>query len=299
MIPVNKANILTGYIYAVVSAVIYGCMPLMANYIYADGVSPMTLVFLRNFLALIPLAVLGFRQKKTLKIPVKSLPYIGLLAAFGCCITPVLLFTSYRHIPSGTATVFHFIYPAVVVLCSVVFMRKKLPLGNGISILLCAAGIAMFYTPGQPLNWTGAGLALLSGVTFAVYVLFLPAFPFKAEVNGFLFSFYVAAASSVISLILCIATGQLALPASLIGWGLSALFAILVTVGAVVLFQQSAFMIGSERTSILSTLEPITSVIVGILIFHEQVSLRILIGSLMVIAASLLIAIVDLRKNRQ
>ena len=52
----NKSKMLTGYIYAVVSAVIYGCMPLMANYIYADGVSPMTLVFLRNVLALPVLA---------------------------------------------------------------------------------------------------------------------------------------------------------------------------------------------------------------------------------------------------
>ena len=295
----NKSKMLTGYIYAVVSAVIYGCMPLMANYIYADGVSPMTLVFLRNFLALIPLAVLAFCEKKTLKIPVKSLPYVGFLAAFGCCITPMLLFTAYRYIPSGTATVFHFIYPAVVVLGGVAFFRKKLPLGNAISILLCAFGIALFYTPGQPLNWTGAGISLLSGVTFAVYVLFLPAFPFRSNVNGFLFSFYVAAASSIISFILCIATGQFALPASLTGWGLCALFAILVTVCAVVLFQQSAFMIGSERTSILSTLEPITSVVVGIVIFQEQINARILVGSLLVIAASLLIAVADLRKGKQ
>lgn len=295
----NKSKMLTGYIYAVVSAVIYGCMPLMASYIYADGVNPLTLVFLRNFLALIPLAVLAFGQKKTLKVPIKSLPHIGLLAFFGCCITPVLLFTSYRYIPSGTATVFHFIYPAVVVLGGVAFWRKKLPLGNAVSILLCAAGIGLFYTPGQPLNWTGAGLALLSGVTFAVYVLFLPAFPYKTDINGFLFSFYVAAASSIISFILCTATGQLSLPASLVGWGLCALFAILVTVCAVVLFQQSAFMIGSERTSILSTLEPITSVVVGIIIFHEQVTGRILVGSLFVIAASLLIAVADLRKSKQ
>lgn len=295
----NQSNLIKGYLFAVLSAVIYGCMPLMANFIYADGVSPMTLVFLRNFLALIPLAVLAFGQKKTLKIPKKAIPHIGFLAFFGCCVTPVLLFSSYRHIPSGTATVFHFIYPAVVVLSGVAFLRKKLQLGNALSILLCAVGIGLFYTPGQPLNWIGTVLALLSGVTFAVYVLFLPAFPFKADVDGFLFSFYVAAASSVISFALCIATGQLSLPATLTGWGLCVLFALLVTVGAVVLFQQSAFMIGGERTSILSTLEPITSVVVGIAVFHEQVTGRILAGSLLVIAASLLIAVVDLKKSKK
>ena len=34
-----------GYVYAVLSAVIYGCMPLMAKLIYADGVNSLTLSF--------------------------------------------------------------------------------------------------------------------------------------------------------------------------------------------------------------------------------------------------------------
>ena len=63
-----------GYLSAVLSAVIYGSMPLMAKYIYADGVTPMTLVFLRNLFAIIPLALLAYREKKTLKIPRELLP---------------------------------------------------------------------------------------------------------------------------------------------------------------------------------------------------------------------------------
>ena len=294
----DQTKLIRGYLFAICSAVIYGCMPLMANFIYDDGVSPMTLVFLRNFLALIPLAALAYKQKKTLKIPKKALPSIGFLALFGCCIATVLLLTSYQYIPSGTATVFHFVYPAVVVIGGALCFRKKLLLGNVVSILLCIAGIGLYYTPGQPLNWTGTAFALLSGVAFAVYVLFLPRFPFRETVDGFLFSFYIAAASSVITFALCIATGQLAFPTSLTGWGLCVLFSLLITVGAVVLFQQSAFMIGGERTSILSTLEPITSVVVGIAVFHEEITARILVGSLLVITASLLIAIVDLKKRK-
>ena len=57
-----------GYLFAVLSAVIYGSMPLMAKYIYADGVTPMTLVFLRNLFAIVPLALLAYRPKKTLKV---------------------------------------------------------------------------------------------------------------------------------------------------------------------------------------------------------------------------------------
>ena len=76
------------------------------------------------------------------------------------------------------------------------------------------------------------------------------------------------------------------------------IFAMLVTTGAVVLFQQASFIIGGERTSILSTLEPTTSVIVGILIFHEPLSLRTVLGSVLVILASLLIAVFDIKSQK-
>ena len=53
-----------GYLFAIISAVIYGSMPLMAKYIYADGVTPMTLVFLRNALSIVPLGILAYRERK-------------------------------------------------------------------------------------------------------------------------------------------------------------------------------------------------------------------------------------------
>lgn len=285
-----------GYLMVIVSAVIYGCMPLMSKYIYADGVNPATLVFLRNFLALPSLAILGYIQSKTLKAPVKALPSIGILAAFGCCITPLLLFTSYNYIASGTSTVLHFVYPAVVVVGGIVFLREKVRLFNIISVAVCVTGISLFYDPSASINIEGCLFALLSGATFAVYVLMLPRFKYK-EMKGFHFSFYIAAASSIIMLVYCLATGQLMLPNTLGGWGLCILFALAVTTCAVVLFQQGTFIIGGEKASILSTLEPITSVIVGIIVFSEPVGVRTLIGSLLVISASVLIAISDMKKS--
>ena len=286
-----------GYLYAILSAVIYGCMPFMSKYIYAEGVNPLTLVFLRNFFSLIPLAVLAYLESKTLKIPVKQLPAICGISLLGCCITPILLFSSYRFIPSGTATVFHFIYPAVVVISEILFFRKKAKAGNLISVGLCVLGIGLFYSPGAPINLTGSALAILSGITFAAYVVSLSAFK-KQNISGFLFCFYVTAVSSVASFLICIATNSLILPASLLGWGLCVLFSLLVTTGAVSLFQKSAFLIGSERTSILSTLEPVTAIILGVVVFKDPFRLNTLLGSTLVVAASLLIAVLDLKKAK-
>lgn len=287
-----------GYLYAILSAVIYGCMPLMAKYIYDDGVSPMTLVLLRNALALPVLAVLAYRQSKSLKIPAGALPSLGICSLMGCCVTPILLFSSYRFIASGTATVFHFIYPAVVVLAGMLLLGKKVSWANLFCVLLCVLGIALFYTPGEPLDWRGSALALLSGVTYSVYVLALSGFRYR-QVSGFVFCFYVALIASVLMLVICIASGQLCLPKSILGWALCALFAVSITAGAVALFQRGTFLIGGERTSILSTLEPTTSVFVGVLVFHEPLGLRVLLGSVLVIAASVLIAVFDMREKKK
>lgn len=289
-----KGNTGKGYLFAILSAIIYGSMPLMAKYIYADGVNPLTLVFLRNTFSLLPLSLLAYRQKKTLKIPIKQLPLICLIAVLGCSFTPILLFNSYQYIASGTATVFHFVYPAIVVIAEIFFSKKKTPVGNIFSVLICVLGISLFYSPQQTPNLTGSILALSSGLTFAIYVVLLSHFD-NSAVSGFLFSFYVILASSACTFLMCLITNSFAFPSSPLGWGLCVLFSLLVTTCAVVLFQQSAFYIGSERTSILSTLEPITSIVIGIVILGEPLGVRTLIGSVLVVSASLLIAFFDLK----
>jgi len=293
-----RSNMTKGYIFAVLSAVIYGCMPLMSKTIYADGVDPFTLVFLRNFFSLLPLGALAYKEGKTLKISAKALTSTAVISALGCSITPMLLFTSYKFIPSGTATVFHFAYPAVVMLAGILFLKNKVQITNIICAVLCVLGICLFYTPQQTLSLTGTVLALSSAVTFAAYVLLLSRFD-NSEVSGFLFSFYVALSSSIITLAVCLVTKGLSLPTTMLGWGLCVLFSLLVTTGAVVLFQQSTFIIGGEKASILSTLEPITSVIIGGIIFNEQLGFRVLLGTTLVVSASILIVLFGKKKEKK
>jgi drug/metabolite transporter (DMT)-like permease len=83
------------------------------------------------------------------------------------------------------------------------------------------------------------------------------------------------------------------------GWILCAVFAFLITTLAVVFFQQSAFMIGGEKTSILSALEPTTGIIVGAVVFKEHITPLVAIGSILVVGASILIAISDMKKAKE
>ncbi len=88
----NRSKLLKGYIFVILSAVLYGLMPLITTHIKADGANSYTLVFLRNALSLPALAALALAQQKTLKVPVREIPTIALAALLGCCLTPVLLY---------------------------------------------------------------------------------------------------------------------------------------------------------------------------------------------------------------
>lgn len=291
-----NSKTLKGYTLAILSAVIYGCMPLMAKHIYNDGISPLTLVFLRNFLALPSLAILAFFEKRTLKIPLKSLPFMSLISLFGCALTPVFLFSSYNYMATGIATALHFIYPSLVVIIGIIFLKKRPSVLTITSVGLCFIGIFLFYDPTAGFNLTGSIFAISSGVTMAIYVTLLSCFK-NNQVSGFLFSFYIATISSIIMFVICIISGSLTLPTTLLSWGICFIFAILVTTLAVVFFQQSAFIIGGEKTSILNAIEPITSVIIGIVLFSEPIVLRVIIGVFLVISASILIAVSDLKNK--
>ncbi len=292
----NK-KLFMGYMMVIVSAFLFGCMPLITKHIYNQGIGRESVVLLRNLLALPVLGILAWLQSKSFKIPVRSLPSISIIALMGCCVTPLLLYASYEFIASGTATVFHFVYPAVVVLIGMIFLKKKINLGTAIAVLLCVVGIALFYNPNEPLNWTGCIVALVSGVTYAIYVVMLSVFKYK-EVSGFKLSFYISLVCTITMLVVCLATSKLTLPTNLAGWLLCILLALVINVGAVVLFQRGTFLIGGERASILSTVEPLTGVIVGYFAFGEPISFMTGIGSALVIFASILIALFDGKKSK-
>lgn len=291
-----KRKLFLGYAFIILSAVIFGCNPLFVTFLNNEGINSLSLVLMRNVLSLPVLAILAFRQYKTLRVPAKALPSMAATGIMGCCLTPILLFSSYSYIASGTATVFHFIYPAAVVLAGVLIFREKISRGNLISVIICVLGICLFYTPGEPLDWRGSAFALISGITYAIYILQLAHFRFP-QVTGFLFSLYVSIISGLIMLLVCLLSGMLTLPGSFLGWLYCFAFAIVINVCAVVMFQQGTFYIGGQKASILSTLEPITSIFVGALVFQEVISFRTFIGSVLVILASILIALTDMNNK--
>lgn len=295
----RKNKMILGYFLVIASAVLYGSMGLLATLIYKEGVTPFSLVFLRNTISLPLLALAATLSKKALKINPHALPSIGVITVFGCCITPLLLYISYGKIGTGLTTVFHFVYPAIVTVLSLLFLKSKPKIANLISLAICLGGICvifMFNSSGEQIGMTGSLLALGSGLTYAIYILGLSGFRYQ-EISGFVFNFYGALFCAIVSLFVCLFSGNMYFPASGKGWLLCLLFALICNVGAVVLFQSGTRLIGGERASILSAFEPITGVIIGIAFLDEQGGWSTIIGTALVVTSCVLIAVFD-RKNK-
>ncbi len=283
---------LKGCVYIILSAVIFGCMPLMAKNIYADGVNAVSLVLLRNVLAL-PVLYLLLRVKQVDIRPTKDgLRRIVLLGLYGSVLTPALLFYSYNYISSGMATTLHFVYPIFVLVGCALFFHDKVGRVKGCCVLLCSLGMLFFYTPGEAAQFFGAMLALVSGVTYAAYIVYLDKSGLSKE-NPFKIGFGMAAVCTLLLGSIVTLTGNLTLPASLSGWLLCLFFAMAVMVGAVVLFQLGAAIVGPQRAAILSTFEPITGIAVGIVAFDEPFGLKTALGSVLILAAVALLTVFD------
>lgn len=277
-----------GALCVILSAVIFGCMPLMSKFIYQGGVNPITLVLLRNVLALPPLAVILAVKKVPMAVTWPQAKKLSLLSLTGIVLTPVLLFSSYNFIPSGMATTVHFVYPVFVLILSVVFWKEKLSIGKLICVLLCTAGIFAFYQPGQQSNFGGIAIAFASGITFAIYLVYLEKCGLE-QMHTYKKMFCMAVFCTAVLLIFTLATGTLALPTDGKTWLLCTLFSWTLCLGAMALLQMGVEAVGSQKAAIFSTFEPITSVVVGVAVFREALTVRSVIGVTLIVAAVILL----------
>jgi drug/metabolite transporter (DMT)-like permease len=139
----------------------------------------------------------------------------------------------------------------------------------------------------EALNTTGVILALGTALLYAVY---LPALhnaqegipPLTASfflVTGVLTAFFSATALS----------GRLQAPSTADMWGLVILLAVLSTVIAFVTLVAGLRVLGPIRTSIVSTIEPFFTTLLGVTFLRESFTIATITGGILIAAAVILL----------
>ncbi|MEA4919544.1 MAG: DMT family transporter [Clostridiaceae bacterium] len=272
-----------GYIVTILSACLFGLSPLWVNIFSSGGGNSMLLTFFRNllFLPFCAIALKKSGQPVFQKVTRQMSRKITILSVIGAGLTQILLFSSYRYMASGICTTVHFIYPLFVFLMGAVFFGQRLTRRAVICLAICLSGLACFYPRGQQISLKGLIIALISGITYAFYMIYLDKGGFEG-ISTLRLQFYMSAINSIMMFIYCAATGNftlnLSVPAWVLGFAASQILGI-----AVILCQIGVKEIGAPKAALLSTFEPITSLIVGILFLHERLDAIAAIGALIIL----------------
>ncbi|EJF42071.1 EamA-like transporter family protein [Clostridium sp. MSTE9] len=286
---------LTGILYAVLAAMIYGFTPILARIAFDGGANGITVAFLRGSISL-PVLFIILRYKKIPLKPGENWKLILLTGVFGTALTTLLLYMSYNYISVGIATILHFVYPLLVSVACAVFFREKMNRWKITALILCSIGIFMFIDSISSFGITGMFLALLSGGTYALYMVCVDKSQLK-HMDYFQLTLYLNFLMSVVAGIFGMSTGELHFSLTPKAWILCVLVSLFIALGALPLTQRAIQLTGASTVAILSTLEPITSIVLGTLILKETVSFLKLTGCVFIIISILLIAVNEGRQD--
>ena len=278
---------LKGTVCGILAAVCYGLNPL-ALFLYADGYSVNTALFYRYFLAVILLAAMVVAKKERFGL---TLPEFKVTAVLGVAFSASSLtfYNSFKLMDAGISCTMLFAYPIMVALIMAVLFKEKLRLTTIISLILAISGIFLLYYGDDSSNISLAGtiLVLISALTYAIYIVVVN--KSAVQMSSYKLTMYVLLFCSVIVSIYSLFTEPLQLLTTAHAWGVATVLAVGPALLSLVLMTVAVQCIGSTPTAIIGALEPITAVCIGVLVFHENFSLQMAVGMLLVLSAVVMI----------
>ena len=277
----------TGFIDAIISAMIFGAMPLFTKSLFSFGLNPISSAFYRMSMLLVFIYLFA---KIYLKCDMRLSKYEFfhfLIGAFSFVLTSTLLFSSYNYISVGASTSIHFVYP-VIIFIAVSIIKKKIPnLIEVLCIIFTMIGLLTDFT--ELSNIKGIFFAVISAFTYAFYSIYLEKKVFS-DMKPVKTLFYMNFLGAIILFIFSISTkNYIKYDFQITQWIGILLYSFVLTVGATFLYQKAVILIGATYTSILSTLEPITSILLGFFIFKETLSIVQIIAVIFIILSTFIL----------
>lgn len=270
-----------GYIYTALSAIIFGLMPLLTKIIIARGATSLTIAFFRVFYVTVVLFFVLKIKKIDLRLEKRDFLSAILTSIFGSGLTIIILNESYNYVDTGIATSLHFLYPLFVAILCCFFYGEKIKKKQIISLSFALVGIICFMSKGNG-SLFGYFLAIASGFTYAFYLVKMDKTGL-VKMNALKLSFYLALFTTLEIFTINLFMQDVVFKMDAIAYGLLLVLALSSSFLATVLLQKGVLLLGSTRASFICLLEPVTSMIVGILWLNEALTLNKGLGGLAII----------------
>lgn len=290
----------SGYIYGTLAAISYGTNPLFALPLYAGGIGVNSVLFYRYSFALIIYALwLSLIKKVSLKIKKEAIiPLFVLGILFS--MSSLLLFEAFKLIDAGIACTILFIYPVMVALLMALFFREKISKTTILSLILTSSGIAFLsdWSGNQQVNLTGIIIVLLASLCYALYMIGVQKINVIKRIKSCVLSFYVMLFGLLVYVFNLKCCTELQALHSPFLWLCAAALAVIPTIVSIETINYAIKLIGSTKTALLGSFEPLTALFIGVTLFNEKLNLQIIFGIALILFGVALLVIKSTVTNK-
>ena len=280
-------NAIIGYPAGIVTGITYGLNPLFAKPLMNNGASTEAILFFRYGIAVVLLGAYLLLKKESFRI---NLRQAGVLLGLGLLYTAssAFLFEAYKYIASGLATTLVFLFPVMVAII-MVFLKVVPSWPVWLSIATTFAGV-MIMTGGtgtEAIDPTGIWFSIASAFVYALFIVIINRSKAISSIPNSLLTFYALSVGTVFFLTRCGLSGAELLTGldGGMAWANLLGLAILPTIVSTASLAIATRNIGATKASVLGVFEPITAILVGTLVFGEELTPNIIAGILISIVA--------------
>jgi len=279
-----------------ISATGFGALPVLGKAAYDAGLGPLSLLWGRFALTAVAFWVLVIFVVRPARPP-RSVIVVGLLmGGLGYAVEAGLFFVALERIDASLVELLLYAYPAIVTAAALAGGREApAPRLLGALALATLGVVAVFGgSLASGVDPVGLALGLGAAAVYAAYILagerVVPA------VHPVLLAALVATGATASFTVAGLVHGGLPHPVSAEGWRAVAVIAVLCTVIPMAALFAGIARVGAPTASIVSTFEPVVTVVLAGLVLGEQLSLVEAAGAACVIAAVRLLAPVSVSR---
>jgi drug/metabolite transporter (DMT)-like permease len=297
-----------GAFYVFISAAGFSIKAIFAKKAYEMGADPITLLFLRLIFAAPLFLLLAYwnathnnNEKKISRIEILSLMGLGIL---GYYLSSLMDFVGLSYVSASLERIILFSYPTIVVILTALFLGSSLHRRDYMALLITYAGIFLVFSeelkqsvliPMEHLI-TGGSLIFGSACTYALYLIgsgFI--IPRIGAARFTAYSMLIAAATMSLHYVMAKGMTFPAYDDPIIWYGIA--MAIFSTFMPAYFLSKGIKLIGSERSAVISTIGPVSTIILANIMLGETMTGLQVGGTLIVIAGVLMISLKTTKEN--
>jgi drug/metabolite transporter (DMT)-like permease len=201
--------------------------------------------------------------------------------------------TAIQYASAGLVALLLYLYPMFVLILSVIVLREKITLIKVAALALALTGTALTVDPAGG-QFQGILLAVCAALIYSIYIIV--GTNVMKHVSAVQSSAVIFASAGATYGILTAVNG-VHLPTTSTGWTNIIGIVLVATVIPVVTFLAGLERIGPTNASMLSTLEPVVTVLLAAWIFEERLQPIVLLGGGLILVAVILLTRGELEKQ--